>query len=186
MKPLVALVGRPNVGKSTLFNRLVGERFAIVEDLPGTTRDRLYGDYEWRGREVAVVETGGMIPGADEDVSESIFEQAQIAIEEADVIVFLVDGKSGLIPVDQEIANLLRRSRKPVVLAVNKVDSVRQETNILEFHALGLGDPAPLSAGRGINTGDLLDRIHELLPPGESEEEESDAVRIGIVSRANV
>src|SRR4051794_25863643 len=126
VKPLAALVGRPNVGKSTLFNRLVGGRVAIVEDLPGTTRDRLYGDFEWRGRAIAVVDTGGIVPGTDEDVSESVFEQARLAIEEADVIVFLVDGRSGVTPVDDEIAALLRQTRKPVILAVNKLDNVRQ------------------------------------------------------------
>jgi len=185
-KPLLALVGRPNVGKSTLFNRLIGARTAIVEDVPGTTRDRLYAEFVWRGREIAVVDTGGIVPGTVEDVSESVFEQAQLAIDEADVIAFMVDGRSGVTPVDEEIAQLLRRTAKPVVLTVNKSDNVRQELNALEFHALGLGDPVPVSAGRGLNIGDWLDRVDELLPDLEPESEEADIVRIAIVGRPNV
>lgn len=185
-KPLVALVGRPNVGKSTLFNRLVGERVAIVEDLPGTTRDRLYGEYDWRGRDVAVVDTGGIVPDSGEDIAESIFEQAQLAIDEADVIVFMVDLKAGVTPVDDEIADLLRRTEKPVVPVVNKADNVRQELGAVEFHALGLGDPIAISANRGLNTGDLLDRIDQLLPPPEAEEEDADTTRVAIVGRPNV
>jgi GTP-binding protein len=185
-KPLVALVGRPNVGKSTLFNRLVGERVAIIEDLPGTTRDRIYGEYSWRGRDVAVVDTGGIVPGAGEEIAESIYDQAQLAIDEADVIVFLVDARSGLTPVDGEIANLLRRTDKPVVLAANKTDNVRQEQEAVEFHALGLGDPLAVSAGRGLNVGDLLDEIHEHLPLGTEEEEDAAVTRVAIVGRPNV
>lgn len=185
-RPLVALVGRPNVGKSTLFNRLVGERAAIVEDVPGTTRDRLYGEYEWRGRDVAVVDTGGIIPDTGEDLTESIFEQAQVAIDEADAIVFLVDARTGVSPLDQEIAQLLRRTQKPVILAANKVDNVQQETQAVEFHGLGMGEPIPVSANRGVNTGDLLDRIDSVLPPPVSEEGEEDATRLAIVGRPNV
>jgi GTP-binding protein len=186
VKPLLALVGRPNVGKSTLFNRLVGERTAIVEDSPGTTRDRLYGEFEWRGQTVAVVDTGGMLPGANEDVSESVFEQARLAVDEADVIAFMVDGRTGVTPVDEEIADFLRRTDKPIVLTVNKTDNVRQEGNALEFHALGLGDPCPVSAVRGLNIGDWLDRLFELLPPTEEQEEDEEAVRVAIVGRPNV
>jgi len=185
-KPLVALVGRPNVGKSTLFNRMIGERTAIVEDLPGTTRDRLYGEYEWRGRDVAVVDTGGIVPGTDEDVSESVYEQARLAIDEADVLVFMVDLRAGITPVDQDIADLLRRTSKPIILVVNKADNLKQEGEAVEFHALGLGDPFPLSAGRGLNIGDFLDRIDELLPPGDAEEPRDEAVRVAIVGRPNV
>lgn len=185
-KPLVALVGRPNVGKSTLFNRLVGERVAIVEDLPGTTRDRIYGEYSWRGRDVSVVDTGGIIPDADEEITESIYDQAQLAIDEADVIVFLLDARTGITPVDQEIANLLRRAGKPVILAANKTDNVRQELQAVEFHALGLGEPIPISAGRGLNVGELLDRIDEALPPGGEEVAEPDVTRVAIVGRPNV
>src|SRR5579872_5931452 len=144
VKPLIALVGRPNVGKSTLFNRLVGERVAIVEDLPGTTRDRLYGEFEWRGREIAVVDTGGIVPDSDEDVEASIFEQAQVAIQEADVVLFMVDLRTGVTPVDEEIANQLRRSNRPVLLVVNKADNVKLEMEAVEFHELGLGDPIPV------------------------------------------
>jgi GTP-binding protein len=186
VKPLVALVGRPNVGKSTLFNRLVGGRVAIVEDLPGTTRDRIYGEFDWLGREVAVVDTGGMIPGVEEDISQSIFEQARIAIEEADLVLFMVDLRSGITPVDEEIADLLRRADKSLLLVVNKADNVKQELEAVEFHALGLGDPIPISAGRGLNTGDLLDRIVGALPPAEETEEDEDIPRIAIVGRPNV
>jgi GTP-binding protein len=185
-KPLLALVGRPNVGKSTLFNRLVGERVAIVEDLPGTTRDRLYGEFEWRGRDIAVVDTGGLVPGGGEEVGDTVFAQVGLAIEEADVVAFVVDSRTGLSPVDQEIADLLRRTTKPIVLTVNKADNVNQELLAAEFHALGLGDPVPISAGRGLNVGDWLDRVYELLPPDEPQEEEAETARIAIVGRPNV
>lgn len=185
-KPLLALVGRTNVGKSTLFNRLVGERTAIVEDLPGTTRDRIYGELEWRGRTIAVVDTGGMVPGTDEDVSENVFEQAQLAIDEADVIAFMVDGRAGVTPIDEEIAQLLRRTDKPIVLTVNKSDNLKQELNAVEFHALGLGEPLPMSAGRGLNIGDWLDAVFEFLPKEEPEEEDEEEVRVAIVGRPNV
>jgi len=185
-KPLVALVGRPNVGKSTLFNRLVGERVAIIEDLPGTTRDRLYGEFDWRGRDIAVVDTGGIIPGGEEDVTVSIFEQANVAIEEADLVLFMVDSRTGVTPVDQEIADLLRRSGKRLLLVVNKADNVKQEINALEFHELGLGEPIPISAGRGLNTGDLLDAIADALPETEAEAEEEEVARVAIVGRPNV
>jgi GTP-binding protein len=186
VKPLLALVGRPNVGKSTLFNRLVGERTAIVEDVPGTTRDRLYGEFEWRGREIAVVDTGGMVPDSVEDVESGIFEQAQIAVDEADVVAFLVDLRGGVTPVDQEIANLLRRADKPVLVLVNKADNVQQELQSVEFHELGLGDPIPVSAVRGLNIGDLLDRVVDSLPAPEPEAEDVDTVRVAIVGRPNV
>jgi GTPase len=185
-KPLIALVGRPNVGKSTLFNRLVGERSAIVEDLPGTTRDRLYGEFEWRGRSIAVVDTGGIIPGVEEDISESVFEQARLAIEEADAIVFVLDSRTGITPVDEEIAELLRRTRKPLVIVANKADNAKQEMNAAEFHALGLGDPIAVSAARGLNTGDFLDRVYDVLPPPSEDEAEEDRVRVAIIGRPNV
>jgi GTPase len=185
-KPLIALIGRPNVGKSTLFNRLVGERTAIVEDLPGTTRDRLYGEFDWRDRRIAVVDTGGMIPGLEEDLSESVFEQAQLAIQEADVIVFMLDSRSGITPVDQEIAELLRRTRKPLVVVANKADNTKQELMATEFHALGLGDPMAISAARGLNTGDFLDRLYDLLPALSHEEDEAKQVRVAIIGRPNV
>ncbi|MGH2448857.1 MAG: ribosome biogenesis GTPase Der [Chloroflexota bacterium] len=185
-KPLVALVGRPNVGKSTLFNRLVGERVAIVEDLPGTTRDRIYGEFEWRGRDVAVVDTGGIVTGSGEELPESVLAQAQVAIQEADLILFLVDQRAGVTAMDAEIADLLRRTSKPLMLVVNKVDNVKQELGSTEFHELGLSEPVLLSALRGMRTGDLLDEIVERLPPPVEEEELEEAVRIAIVGRPNV
>jgi GTP-binding protein len=185
-KPLVALVGRPNVGKSTLFNRLVGERVAIVEDLPGTTRDRIYGELDWRGRDIAVVDTGGIVAGAEEEVTESIVDQARVAIDEADLVVFLVDARAGITPADEEVADLLRRSSKPLILAVNKADNVKQEAEALEFHELGMGEPVPISAARGLNVGDLLDEIVQRLPSPEERGEDDDAPRIAIVGRPNV
>jgi len=185
-RPLVALVGRPNVGKSTLFNRLVGARIAIVEDLPGTTRDRLYGEFEWRGVAAAVVDTGGMVPGGGDEMEDSVFEQARLAMDEADEIVFMVDARAGLTPVDQDIADLLRRSHKPVVLAVNKADNVGQEMQAMEFHSLGLGEPLPFSAARGLNTGELLDAIVHHLSRGEVEEGDEETSRVAIVGRPNV
>jgi len=205
-KPIVALVGRPNVGKSTLFNRLIGRRQAIVEDLPGTTRDRLYGDVEWAGRSFVVVDTGGIEPLKERDgkvISASydplasaskgfvaeIRSQAELAIEEADVIVFLVDAKEGLTAADEEVAAMLRQTDKPVILAANKADNAERRMNALEFYALGLGDPYPISAYHGTGTGDLLDVIVEHLPAvpaEEDDEEEEEALRIAIVGRPNV
>jgi len=184
--PEFALVGRPNVGKSTLFNRLVGERMAIVEDQPGTTRDRLYGEFEWGARTIALVESGGLIPGPGEDLAESVFEQAQLAIEEADSIVLVVDVRTGVHPIDEEIAGLLRRTEKPVIVAANKADNAQQTLDAVEFHALGLGDPIPLSAGRGLGTGDLLDALVDTLQPLEEEPHDEDVTRIAIVGRPNV
>jgi len=186
-KPLVALVGRPNVGKSTLFNRLAGERLAIVEDIPGTTRDRHYCDVEWNGRVFTVVDTGGLILGASDEISEQVRDQAQVAIQEADVIVLLVDIEDGLVAPDHEIADLLRRAEKPVILAVNKSDNLKREMNIHEFYALGLGEPLAISAIKGLSTGDLLDLVVQAMPAGSSDdEEEADALRIAMVGRTNV
>jgi GTP-binding protein len=205
-KPIVALVGRPNVGKSTLFNRLVGRRVAIVEDLPGTTRDRLYGDADWAGREFVVVDTGGLVwvdpreetggqppPTAQQaGVESGLFleqmrDQAQLAIAEADAVVFLVDAEAGLTAGDHEVADVLRRSQKPVILAPNKADNERRRADAVEFFALGLGEPMPISALHGLGTGDLLDAVVEALPPGEEEEEEEDErVKIAILGRPNV
>jgi GTP-binding protein len=159
---------------------------AIVEDFPGTTRDRLHGTFDWRGRIASVVDTGGIVPGVSEDVTESVFEQIQIAIEEADTIVFVLDSRTGVTPVDEDIADMLRRTSKPLILAVNKVDNVKQESSALEFHALGLGDPIPVSAERGLGVGDLLDAIVDTLPPAIEEEAETDSVRVAIVGRPNV
>ena len=193
-RSIVAVVGRPNVGKSTLFNRLVGERLAIVEDLPGTTRDRLYATTEWRGREFSLVDTGGLegTPTARmsraavvPDMEAAVRRQAEVAIDEADVVLFVVDAKAGVLPVEHEVADRLRRSRKAAIVVANKVDGWRSEAQSAEFYELGLGDPAPVSALQGTGTGDLLDRVVELLPPETSGEVVGDA-RIAIVGRPNV
>ena len=193
-RSIVAVVGRPNVGKSTLFNRLVGERLAIVEDLPGTTRDRLYATTEWRGREFSLVDTGGLEgtptarsnrAAAIPDMEAAVRRQAEVAIDESDVVLFVVDAKAGVLPVEHEVADRLRRSRKAAIVVANKVDGWRSEAQSAEFYELGLGDPAPVSALQGTGTGDLLDRVVELLPPETSGEIVGDA-RIAIVGRPNV
>src|SRR5215472_15754050 len=165
MKPLVAIVGRPNVGKSTFFNRMIGEQLAIVEDLPGTTRDRLYGDTDWNGRDFTLIDTGGLELGASDDITVRIRAQVQLAIEEADVIVFLVDARAGITEADTEIADMLRRSGKPVVLGANKADNATRRQEAVEFYSLGLGEPITLSSISGTGTGDLLDAITDLLSP---------------------
>ena len=206
-KPIVALVGRPNVGKSTLFNRIVGRRMAIVEDLPGTTRDRLYADADWGGLDFIVVDTGGLEVttqkreaahsgksppiGQTAGVESGLFldqmrDQAQIAITEAEVVVLLVDAETGLTTSDEEVADVLRRTEKPVILVANKADNNRRRADAVEFYALGLGDPIPISALHGHGTGDLLDAIVEALPPAEMEEEEDERIKIAIVGRPNV
>ncbi len=189
MKPLVAIVGRPNVGKSTLFNKLVGERMAIVEDLPGTTRDRIYADAEWNGRVFTLIDTGGLEMGSEDDITSRIAAQAQLAIEEADVVIFLVDAKSGITEADNEVADMLRRSGKSVVLGANKADNPARRQEAVEFYALGLGEPITLTATSGTGSGDLLDAVVEALPPrDESEEEDAYAglPRIAVVGRPNV
>lgn len=202
IKPIVALVGRPNVGKSTLFNRLVGERRAIVEDIPGTTRDRLYGDAEWNGVPFTVVDTGGLeivesqkrrqvenqatpLSTASAGLIEEIRQQAEIAIAEADVIVLLVDVPDGLTPADQDVAEVLRRTDKPVLVAANKADNQARQREAVEFYALGLGEVFPISALQGIGTGDLLDQIVAALPAIE-EAEGPEALKIALVGRPNV
>jgi len=186
MNPLVALVGRPNVGKSRLFNRLIGQRKAIVEDVPGTTRDRLYGKYDWNGREVALVDTGGLMSGTVEDIAKSVMAQASVAIEEANVIVMVVDIRDGVLPVDEDIAARLRQSGKPVILAANKADNNTQMKDAVLFHALSLGEPIPLSAERGLGTGELLDAIDSRLPPPDPPRDDSEVTRLAIVGRPNV
>ncbi len=203
-KPHVAIVGRPNVGKSTLFNRLIGRRHAVVSDIPGTTRDRLIGEAEWEGRAFHVVDTGGIEilpptveagrrPTPQKPLLEDsaafiplIREQAQQAIQEADVILFLTDAATGLTGADREVADLLRQSRKPVLLVVNKADNPRREQEALEFYELGFEELFTISAIHGIGVGDLLDRVIELLPPEADEEEETAAAHIAIVGRPNV
>ncbi len=186
LKALVALVGRPNVGKSTLFNRLIGERRAIVEDEPGTTRDRQYGRAEWTGHSFALVDTGGLVLTETSSLVEQVRIQAQIAIEEADVILFVTDITEGLLPADHEIAGLLRKTHKPIILAVNKADNIKRGQDLPEFYQLGLGDPYPISALRGMGIGDLLDHLVQILP-GELEAEDTDqTLSIAIVGRTNV
>ena len=187
MKPLVAIVGRPNVGKSMLFNKLIGQRLSIVEDTPGVTRDRIYGECEWVGRKFTLVDTGGIEPRTDNQILTFMREQAQIAIDHADVIIFLTDIKTGLTASDQEVANLLLRSGKPIVLAVNKMDSTgTPDPDYYEFYNLGLGDPIPVSAVHGHGTGDLLDECVKYFPPEQEEEEESDVIQVAIIGKPNV
>src|SRR5689334_14819794 len=168
MKPLVAIVGRPNVGKSTFFNRMIGEQLAIIEDLPGTTRDRLYGDTDWNGREFTLIDTGGLelgpgipvgqkgLDGQPGDLMDHVMAQVQLAIDEADVIVFMVDARAGITAADDEVAYKLRRIDKPVILAANKADNAARRMDAVEFYALGLGEPTDISSIQGTGTGDLL------------------------------
>jgi GTP-binding protein len=186
-KPLVAIVGRPNVGKSMLFNRLVGQRLSIVEDTPGVTRDRIYAETDWNGRSFDLVDTGGIEPTADNEILAFMREQAQIAIDTADVVVFVGDISTGVTAADQEIAQMLLRAQKPVVLAVNKMDATGPvNPDIYEFYALGLGDPIAVSAVHGHGTGDLLDACVDAFPP-QTEQEETDAsIRVAVIGKPNV
>ena len=186
-KPLIAIVGRPNVGKSMLFNKLIGKRLSIVEDTPGVTRDRIYGESEWAGRKFRLVDTGGIEPNTDNQILAFMREQAQIAIDNADVIIFVTDIKTGLTASDQEVAGMLQRSRKPIVLAVNKMDSTGTiDPDFYEFYNLGLGDPVAISAVHGHGTGDLLDACFQYLPPDDGVEEDSDVVQVAIIGKPNV
>ncbi len=186
-RPLVAIVGRPNVGKSMLFNRLVGQRLSIVEDTPGVTRDRLYAACEWCGRKFDMVDTGGIEPTTDSEILLFMREQAQIAIDAATVIIFVTDLRTGVTAADQDVANMLLRSRKPVVLAVNKADSTGDtDLGVYEFYSLGLGDPIPTSAVHGHGTGDLLDECLKYFPPAEEDEEEEDLIKVAIIGKPNV
>ena len=186
-RPLVAIVGRPNVGKSMLFNRLVGQRLSIVEDTPGVTRDRLYAECEWCGRKFDIVDTGGIEPMTDSEILLFMREQAQIAINAADVIVLVTDIRTGVTAADKDVANMLLRSRKPVVLAVNKADSTGAEDPALyEFYSLGLGDPIAVSAVHGHGTGDLLDECVRYFPEAEEEDEDPDYVKVAVIGKPNV
>ncbi|MGE5397218.1 MAG: ribosome biogenesis GTPase Der [Chitinophagales bacterium] len=185
-KPVVALVGRPNVGKSTLFNRLAGMRKAIVEDIPGITRDRIYEKSEWDGREFIVIDTGGLRIDDDDVFAGQVRNQVEIAIEEADVIVLVVDSREGITHEDRMVAEMLRKSDKSVVLAANKVESYHNNSVYFEFYALGLGDPIPVSAAHGMNVNDLLDEVVARFPPPESMEDEALSTRIAVVGRPNV
>lgn len=185
-KPIVAIVGRPNVGKSTLFNKISGSRISIVEDTPGVTRDRIYNDIEWNGRALTLVDTGGIEPRVDDMMLGYMREQAQTAIETADVIVFMVDVTTGVTASDRDVATMLMKSRKPLILCVNKVDSVGElPMEYYEFYELGIdGDPIPVSSVHGTGTGDLLDRIVELCPDTETEEED-DSIKVAVIGKPN-
>lgn len=184
-KPIVAIVGRPNVGKSTIFNRIIGERLAIVENQPGITRDRLFGTADWNGKQFNIVDTGGIEISKDEIVS-SIRAQAELAIAEADVIVFLTDITAGITPADSQVAEMLYRSKKPVILAVNKADNPKREDDVYEFYSLGFGDPIPVSGAHGIGMGDLLDAVVENLPEETDDEYDEDVIRVALIGRPNV
>ena len=186
-RPLVAIVGRPNVGKSLLFNRLVGQRLSIVEDTPGVTRDRLYAECEWCGRKFDMVDTGGIEPSTDSEILLFMREQAQIAIDSATVIVLVTDIRTGVTAADKDVANMLLRSRKPVVLAVNKADSTgAEDPAIYEFYSLGLGDPIAVSAVHGHGTGDLLDACLAHFPEETEDEEEADCIKVAVIGKPNV
>ena len=186
-KPIVAIVGRPNVGKSALFNKLIGQRLSIVEDTPGVTRDRIYGETDWNGRKFTLIDTGGIEPRTDNEILAFMREQAEIAISHADVIVFLTDIRTGLTASDQEVASMLLRSGKPIVLAVNKMDSTGTvDPDFYEFYNLGLGDPIALSAVHGHGTGDLLDACVEFFPPQDEEEEDDDRIQVAVIGKPNV
>lgn len=184
-KPLVAVVGRPNVGKSTLFNRIIGKRIAIVEDTPGVTRDRIYGDANWLTHDFTLVDTGGIEPVKEDIISTQMRRQAQLAIDTADVILFLVDGREGITAADEEVAHMLRRSKKPVVLAVNKVDHPKYEDAAYDFYSLGIGAPFTISGEQGLGLGDLLDEVVSHFP-APAEEEAQAATSIAIVGKPNV
>ncbi|MBT2760747.1 ribosome biogenesis GTPase Der [Paenibacillus sp. ISL-20] len=185
-RPVVAIVGRPNVGKSTIFNRLIGDRLAIVEDKPGITRDRIYGSAEWNGKAFSVIDTGGIEIDGDDMILKSIRMQAELAIEEADVIVFMCDAKAGVTQSDEEVAQILFRSGKPVILSVNKVDNLKRVDDIYEFYSLGFGDPVGISGSHGTGIGDLLDVVVENLPELEDDGYDEDVIRVALIGRPNV
>lgn len=185
-KPIVAIVGRPNVGKSTLFNRLAGQRISIVQDTPGVTRDRVYAKADWLNYNFTIIDTGGIEPERDDIIVKQMRRQANIAIETADVIIFVVDGKEGLTAADEEVANMLRKSKKDVVLVVNKVDSMKEVENAWEFYNLGIGEPIAISASQGLNIGDMLDRVVENFDKFNDDEEEDEYIRVAMIGKPNV
>ncbi|MBI2303727.1 MAG: ribosome biogenesis GTPase Der [Chloroflexi bacterium] len=184
--PIVAIVGRPNVGKSTLFNRLVGRLTAIVAQVPGTTRDRLYAPVSWGSQQLTLVDTGGLEPAPSSEIIDQVKSQVQKALAEADVIVFVVDGRDGVTPTDEDIAQLLRRAGKPLIVAVNKVDNPQRRLEAIEFHQLGLGVPVPISAYHGTGVEDLMDEVTSLLPPPAPPTTQKTALQVAIVGRPNV
>src|SRR3712207_5312652 len=185
-KPIVAIVGRPNVGKSTLFNKLAGKRIAIVDDMPGVTRDRIYAQAEWLNNKFTIIDTGGIEPESEDVIVAQMRRQAQMAIEMADVVLFIVDGKQGLADADREVAQMLRKANKSIVLAVNKIDRRQLDDNIYEFYNLGLGDPMAISASQGLGLGDLLDEVVDKFPEANEDDEENEYIRIAMVGRPNV
>ena len=186
-KPIVAIVGRPNVGKSTLFNRIAGERISIVENTPGVTRDRIYAEAEWLQYKFTLIDTGGLEPESDDMMLKFMYNQAELAIEAADVIVFVGDVRTGVTDADMQVANLLRKAGKPVVLAVNKVDDLaKYSMDVYEFYSLGLGDPMGVSAGQMIGLGDLLDEVVKLFPEGSDADEEDDTIKVAVIGKPNV
>ncbi len=186
-KPVVAIVGRPNVGKSTLFNKLIGERLSIVDDTPGVTRDRIYGDCEWLGRKMLLVDTGGIEPYSDDIILTQMRRQAELAVETADVIVLVTDIRDGVVATDMEVASMMQKSGKPIVLAVNKCDSIGEiPADFYEFYNLGLGDPIAISSVHGRGTGDLLDTVLSYLPKEEGEEEDDSKITVAVIGKPNV
>jgi len=185
-KPIVAIVGRPNVGKSTLFNKMAGKRISIVEDQPGVTRDRIYTEVEWLDRTFTLIDTGGIEPYSEDLILKQMKQQAEVAIETAEVIVFLVDGQEGITSSDQEVANLLRRTKKKIILAVNKIDAPKYKDNVYEFYNLGLGEPMGISAGQALALGDLLDEIIKNLPVEEEESYDEYTIKVAVVGKPNV
>jgi GTPase len=185
-KPIIAIVGRPNVGKSTIFNRIIGDRLAIVEDKPGVTRDRLYGKGVWLEQEFNIIDTGGIEIDGEDEILRSVRIQAELAIEEADVIVFMVDAKAGVTATDEEISEILYKSGKPVVLAVNKVDNIQRQDDIYEFYTLGFGDPVGISGAHGLGIGDLLDEASKHFPEDTGDEYGEDVIKVALIGRPNV
>jgi GTP-binding protein len=185
-KPIVAIVGRPNVGKSTLFNKLAGKRISIVEDTPGVTRDRVYAEAEWLKYNFTIIDTGGIEPESSDIIVAQMRRQAQIAIETATVIIFIVDGKEGLTGADREVAQMLRKSKKPVVLVVNKVDSLKEEDNAYEFYNLGIGDPITISSSQGLGLGDMLDKVVSYFDQALLQDEGEEYIKIAFVGKPNV
>lgn len=185
-KPIVAFVGRPNVGKSTLFNKIAGKRISIVEDTPGVTRDRVYAEAEWLKYNFTIIDTGGIEPESEDILLSQMRRQAQIAIDTATVIVFIVDGKEGLTGADAEVAQMLRKSKKPIVLVVNKIDNLKDEANAFEFYNLGIGDPITISATQALALGDMLDKIVAYFPQDIDKDEEEDYIKIAMIGKPNV